>query len=73
MPAVSLVIGSSSSGVKSTFWILPGFSLPFFACHSYFFFAVLADCLNAFAVGAPFDPGLRIFSPDPLAIRSCFL
>jgi len=35
-----------------------------------FIFAVLADCLNASAVGAPSDPGLRIFSPDPLAIRS---
>jgi hypothetical protein len=32
------------------------------------FLAVLADCLNAFAVGAPLAPGLRIFSPLPLAI-----
>ena len=32
------------------------------------FLAVLADCLNAFAVGAPLVPGLRIFSPLPLAI-----
>ena len=33
------------------------------------FLAVLADRLNAFAVGAPLAPGLRIFSPLPLAIR----
>jgi len=33
-----------------------------------FFIAVLAACLNAFAVGAPLDPGFLIFSPDPLAI-----
>jgi hypothetical protein len=26
--------------------------------------------LNALAVGAPFAPGLRIFSPDPAAIRA---
>jgi hypothetical protein len=32
------------------------------------FLAVLADCLNALAVGAPLAPGLRIFSPLPLAI-----
>jgi hypothetical protein len=30
--------------------------------------AVLAACLKALAVGAPFAPGLRIFSPDPSAI-----
>jgi hypothetical protein len=35
----------------------------------YFFFAVLADFLNAFAVGAPLLPGLLIFSPDPALIR----
>jgi hypothetical protein len=29
----------------------------------------LADCLNAFAVGAPLLPGFRIFSPDPALIR----
>ena len=34
--------------------------------------AVLAACLKAFAVGAPFAPGLRIFSPDPSAMRSRF-
>tara|TARA_R110002126_G_scaffold274339_1_gene419302 strand:- start:213 stop:518 length:306 start_codon:yes stop_codon:yes gene_type:complete len=34
------------------------------------FLAVLADCLNALAVGAPAVPGLRIFSPDPEAIRA---
>jgi hypothetical protein len=35
-----------------------------------YFFLVLADCLNALAVGAPLAPGLRIFSPDPAAMRS---
>ena len=34
--------------------------------------AVLAACLKAFAVGAPFVPGLRIFSPDPALMRSRF-
>ena len=38
----------------------------------YLFFAVLADCLNALAVGAPLLPGFRIFSPDPAAIRFFF-
>ena len=32
------------------------------------FLAVLADCLNALAVGAPLVRGLSIFSPLPLAI-----
>jgi len=36
------------------------------------FFAVLADSLNAFAVGAPLVPGFRIFSPDPAAMRLRF-
>jgi hypothetical protein len=35
----------------------------------YFRFAVLADCLKAFAVGAPFAPGFLIFSPLPALIR----
>jgi hypothetical protein len=39
---------------------------------NYFFFAVLADCLKAFAVGAPFAPALRIRSPDPAAMRFRF-
>jgi len=38
----------------------------------YLFFAVLADCLNALAVGAPLLPGFRIFSPDPAAMRFFF-
>ena len=38
----------------------------------YRFFAVLALCLNALAVGAPLAPGFRIFSPDPAAIRFFF-
>ena len=37
------------------------------ACH---FFRVLADFLKAAAVGAPLAPGLRIFSPDPAAMRA---
>ena len=36
------------------------------------FLAVLAACLKAFAVGAPGEPGLRIFSPDPALIRRRF-
>jgi len=42
-----------------------GHHLPFFIG-----FAVFADALNAAAVGAPLVPGLRIFSPDPAAIRA---
>jgi len=34
-----------------------------------YFLAVLAACLNCFAVGAPLDPGFLIFSPEPAAIR----
>ena len=37
-----------------------------------YFFAVLLDRLNALAVGAPFDPGLRIRSPLPAAMRLRF-
>ena len=37
-----------------------------------FFFAVLADCLNALLVGAPLEPGSRIFSPLPAFMRSRF-
>lgn len=33
------------------------------------FLAVLAAFLNAPAVGAPFEPGLRIFSFAPASIR----
>jgi hypothetical protein len=36
------------------------------------FLAVLALSLNALAVGAPLAPGLRIFSPDPAAMRAFF-
>jgi len=36
---------------------------------NHFFLAVLAEALKAAAVGAPLVPGLRIFSPDPSAIR----
>ena len=43
-----------------------GIYLPFLAG----FLAVLALSRNAEAVGAPLVPGLRIFSPDPAAMRS---
>jgi hypothetical protein len=33
------------------------------------FFAVLAESLKSLAVGAPLLPTLRIFSPDPAAMR----
>ena len=36
----------------------------------YRFLAVFADSLNALAVGAPGDPGFRIFSPLPALMRS---
>jgi len=41
-----------------------------FLFHDYFFLAVFLLSRNALAVGAPLLPTLRIFSPDPLAIRS---
>jgi len=42
--------------------LLAGWHLLTLGWHYFFFFAVFALCLNALAVGAPFDPGLRIFS-----------
>jgi hypothetical protein len=47
-------------------YLLAGIYLPFLAG----FLAVLALSLNALAVGAPLAPGLRIFSPDPAAMRA---
>lgn len=48
----------------------PGLLLP---CTCYFLlFAVLADRLKAFAVGAPLLPARRIFSPDPALMRARF-
>ena len=38
--------------------------------HRLVFLAVFLDCLNAFAVGAPFEPGFLILSPEPLRMRS---
>ena len=32
-------------------------------------FAVFADCLKSFDVGAPFDPGFRMDSPEPSLMR----
>jgi len=48
--------------------------LPHDLAHFFFLetFAVLADCLNALAFGAPLLPGLRIRSPDPAAMRFLF-
>jgi len=37
--------------------------------HQYVLFAVFAESLKFFALGAPLLPGLRIFSLDPAAIR----
>jgi len=37
------------------------------------FLAVLAAALKSAALGAPFDPGLRMRSSEPLAIRALFL
>jgi hypothetical protein len=34
------------------------------------FLAVFFDSLNAFSVGAPFEPGFLIFSPEPFLMRS---
>ena len=36
------------------------------------FLVVLAASLKFLAVGAPLEPGLRIFSPDPAAMRLRF-
>lgn len=37
--------------------------------HHFFLFAVFAAFLNCALVGAPLDPGFRIFSPEPAAMR----
>jgi hypothetical protein len=46
--------------------LLAGIYLPFLAG----FLAVLALSLKSFAVGAPLSPALRIFSPEPAAMRA---
>ena len=38
----------------------------------FFFLAVLAEARNAAAVGAPLDPGFRIFSLEPALMRLRF-
>ena len=38
----------------------------------FFALVVFAACLNAFALGDPADPGLRIFSPLPAFMRLRF-
>ena len=50
---------------KLRVYLLAGIYLPFLAG-----LAVLALSLKALAVGAPLAPGLRIFSPDPAAMRA---
>ncbi len=45
--------------------LLAGIYLPFLVG-----LAVLALSLKSFAVGAPLAPGLRIFSPEPAAMRA---
>jgi hypothetical protein len=44
----------------------------FFTFFNHFFLTGFADCFRALAVGAPFVPGLRIFSPEPALIRAFF-
>ncbi len=46
-------------------YLLAGIYLPFLVG-----LAVLALSLKSFAVGAPLAPGLRIFSPEPAAMRA---
>lgn len=44
-----------------------------FLFHDYFFFLVVfLLSLKAFSVGAPFDPGFLIFSPEPDSILALF-
>ena len=60
MPAI-LRIAPDFFGGRPT--LEPYVPFPYGICASYFFFfAVLADFRKAAAVGAPFDPGLRIRS-----------
>ncbi len=57
------IVRGTTLSVKSAFRVLACFLLP----NTHFFFlAVFADCLNAIAVGAPLEPTLRIFSPEPV-------
>ncbi len=63
--AVGLAVGRVAVVVAALILLLP--------CTCYFLlFAVLADRLKAFAVGAPLLPGFRIFSPDPALMRARF-
>tara|TARA_R110002124_G_scaffold268073_1_gene435606 strand:- start:1086 stop:1277 length:192 start_codon:yes stop_codon:yes gene_type:complete len=54
----SYILAYFSTEVKLLFYL---FLLPVFAAF-----------LNAFALGAPVDPALRILSPEPAAIRLRF-
>lgn len=58
--------------VGRAFVLLAVLSVVLHACgHQYFpFLAVLAEALNALAVGAPLAPGFFIFSPEPALMRS---
>ena len=51
---------------SSFVYLLAGIYLPFLVG-----LAVLALSLKSLAVGAPLAPTLRIFSPDPAAMRAC--
>ena len=50
-----------------TLYIIPYFFAK--VKHYFFFLVVFAAFRKAEALGAPFDPGLRIFSPDPALMR----
>ena len=55
----SLISASLLQRLRTSFWYY----------YRHFFLAVFAAFLKSLAVGAPLDPGLRIFSPDPALIR----
>jgi len=55
--------------MSSAFKFCTVFKIMFYVLHYFFFLAVLAESLKSLAVGAPFEPTLRIFSPEPAAIR----
>lgn len=66
---VSTLLSVPNSFFAASLWVRYNLFLSLFHRHLRFFLAVLADFLNAAAVGAPGEPGLRIFSPDPEAMR----
>jgi hypothetical protein len=56
LPYMVLCFGWSDKGMLSFHFFLG-------------FFAVFADCLKSFDVGAPFEPGFRMDSPEPSLMR----